>query len=201
MKRVLTLTMVVMLGSMFAFANITPPKTPEKKTPSKSIDTTLTIRLRSDAKEAKLIIPKSFVKQLRAELEQMDDGSDNTAAVTNHDFSRTQTIVSGMFLSLALVFGGIWFVRSGKATTKTTKTLVVVAAVSAFLSAATFVYANAGPPPEARSITGKMFSQAVHYYNFGSGAIKLETKADSDYNSVELIVPDPAPTPTPAANE
>jgi hypothetical protein len=106
-----------------------------------------------------------------------------------------------MFLSLAFVFGGIWFVRSGKAATKTGKILVLLAVIASVGSAATFVYANAGPPPEARSITGKMFSQAVHYYKFGSGKIKLETKADGDGEGVELIVPDPQSSPSPSGQE
>ena len=62
---------------------------------------------------------------------------------------------------------------------------------------ATFVYGNAGPPPEARSITGKMFSQAVHWYNFGSGKIKLET-TDEDLNEIILIVPNPKDESKPA---
>jgi len=58
------------------------------------------------------------------------------------------------------------------------------------------VLANAGPPPEARSITGKMFTQAVHIYGFGSGQIKLEvTNEDRQY--IDLIVPDPKTSPSP----
>lgn len=194
MNRLLYFTSLILLLTASAFADIArpdPTKTPKQV---KGIDTTMMIRLDRDAKEARLIIPKSQVKQLRAQLEQIDEDSDNTAAVTSpNTFSRTQTIVSGAFLSLALVFGGMWFVRSGKAETKTGRALVVLAMLAGIGSAATFVYANAGPPPEARSITGKMFSQSVRSYNFGSGKIRIETKEDS--NSVELIVPDPADKP------
>ncbi len=97
-------------------------------------------------------------------------------------------------MSLALVFGGMWFVRSGKAATRSGKALVILAVIAGVGSAATFVYANAGPPPEARSITGKMFSQAVHTYKYGSGKIRIETK-DDDAGGVELIVPDPKDKP------
>lgn len=196
MKKILCLTTLIFLSSSAGLADIARPKEP-KPTPaprqSRSIDTTLMIRLKSDAKEARLIIPKSQIKQLRAELDQLDDDSDTTAAATS-SFSRTQTIVSGMFLSLAFVFGGFWFVRSGKAATKTGKTFVILAILAGIGSAATFVYANAGPPAEARSITGKMFTQAVHFYKFGSGKIKLETSNNA--TNVELIVPDPQPAPS-----
>lgn len=200
MKRSIYLTMTILLVAIATFADIPrpePEKTPKPKV-SKSIETQMTIRLDSEAKEARLIIPKSQIKQLRAELEQMDGDWDNTAAVTTpSSFSRTQTIVSGSFLSLALVFGGLWFVRSGKSTTKTGKGLVVLAVVTGVVSAATLVYANAGPPQEARSITGKMFSQAVHIYGRGWGKVKLETR---DQQQIELIVPNPKSS-TPGTDE
>ncbi len=182
---------MVLLVSVAALADIARPQPPKEPKPnsSKSIETGMSIRLDSEAKEARLIIPKSQIKQLRAQLNQLDDGSDNTAAlISPGSFSRTQTIVSGSFLSLALIFGGIWFVRSGKSATKTGKGLVVLAVVAGIVSAATLVYANAGPPQEARSITGKMFTQAVHMYGTGWGTVKLEA---GDKNQIELIVPNP----------
>lgn len=191
MKRVIFLTALVLLISTAGFADIAKPgKTPK---PKPSIETTLTIRLESDAKEAKLIIPKSQIQQLRAQLDQLDGDSDNTAVVAISSISRTQTIVSGLFLSLAIVFGGMWFVRSGKAATRSGKALVILTVLAGMASAATFVYANAGPPPEARSITGKMFSQAVHYYKTGWGQVKLETSDTGD--RITLIVPDPPDKP------
>ncbi len=192
MKRLTCLTAIILLTSLAAFADIarpdkTPNKTPKPK-PAPGITTRMDIRLDRDATQARLIIPKSQLKQLRAELEQMDDDSDNTAQVTTPGVSRTQTIVSGVFLSLSLVFGGMWFVRSGKAATKTGKSLVVIAVLAGLASAATYIYANIGPPPEARSITGRIFSPAIHQYNFGGGEIRLEA---GDDQTVKFIVPDP----------
>ena len=189
MKRIIYLTAFVFLVSTIAFADIArPDKSPNRvEKPVAAIATTMEIKLDRDAKEAMLIIPRSQVKQLRAELERLDNGDDNVAAMTG-DISRTQTIVSGLFLSLAFVFGGMWFVRSGRATTKTGKTLVILAAIAATGSVATFVFANVGPPPEARSITSKLFDQKIFSpYRFASGAIKIETW---DRNYVQLIVPD-----------
>jgi hypothetical protein len=192
------LTLAVMLAfSSFAMADIarpdqTPHRTPKPK-PEKFIDTEMDIRLDSDAKEAKLLIPRSQIKNLRAALEEMDDDTGNTAAATSGGLSRLQTIVSGMFLSLAMVFGGIWFVRSGKAATKTAKTAVVALAIAGIATAATFVYANAGPPSEARSITGKMFSQSVHLYGFGWGRVKLGVAPDE---RIQLIVPNEKDKPS-----
>jgi hypothetical protein len=164
---------------MSNLANIADPSLPKKK----SIDTQLFIYLDRNAKEARLVIPRSQLKQLRAELEGLDSDAPTTAgpAVT-----RTQTIVSGGLLSLSFIFAGMWFMRSGS---QHSKTGIAAAVLLATGSIATIVYGNAGPPPEASSITGKMFSQAVHSYKQGSGSIKLEV-SDEERNPV-LFVPDP----------
>jgi hypothetical protein len=188
MKRIISISILILVAAAAGFADIPRPEKSPKNANKKAIETNMSIRLDSNATEARLLIPKSELKQLRAQLDDMDDDSDNTAAVTS--FGRTQTIVSGMFLSLAIVFGGIWFVRSGKGSTRTGKALVIGALLAGIGSAATFVYANAGPPAEARSITGKMFSQSVHIYNFGYGPVKLEAKGD-ERGGIELIVPNP----------
>jgi hypothetical protein len=191
MKRLILLFVLVFSLSILSFADIAKP-TNSPKTKA-SIETEMMIHLRHDAKEARLLIPKSRLQQLRADLDGLDTGSDYAA--TTGSFGRTQTIVSGLFLSLAIVFGGLWFARSGKAATLSGKTLVVLTVLAGMAAAASFVYANAGPPPEARSITGKMFVQGVHIYGFGSGTVKLEV-GDEDF--VDLIVPDPKDDSKPA---
>ena len=201
MKRTLSLTILICAFSLVAFADIArPDKSPnrvEKPKAVKQIDTVLQIRLDRDAKEARLLIPKKYAKELRAALDEMESGEDSNAAVaenTSGSFSRTQTIVSGLFMSLALVFGGMWFVRSGKAATKSGKALVILAIVAGAGSAATYVYANAGPPPSALSITGKIFSKSVNDYGYGSGKIKIEVTDEE--NNLRLIVPNPQSTPS-----
>ncbi len=185
------------MSAAAVFADIARPRPAETPKAKAGVDSMLSIRLRGDATEARLIIPKDQIRQLRAQLEQMDAGSDNTAAASSApSFSRTQTIVGGLFLSMSMVFGGMWFVRSGKAPTRAGKNMVVLAMAAAFASAATLVYANAGPPSDARSITGRMFSQAVHAYGSGWGRVKLEV-GNTDSESIELIVPNPRESPTP----
>jgi hypothetical protein len=193
MKRTLCLITLLLALAIAGFADSPPMKMNPQKTPAanKEIDGYLQIMLKREAKDARLIIPKDQLNELRAALGEID--RQPTAAVTMTSFTRTQTVVSGMFLSLALAFGGIWFVRSGKAATTTGKTLVILAVTAGICSAATFVFANVGPPQEARTINGKMFSPAVHEYKQGSGPIKIEVS--DEVQSVTLIVPDPAPAP------
>ena len=120
MKKALFLFALTVIFSSFALADIRLPDTPTPK-PPKSIDSTMTIRFDKKAKDATLVIPKAQLKQLRAELEQLDNET-NTAS--NAGFTRTQTIVSGLFMSLAMVFGGVWLTRSRKINTKVGKTLI-----------------------------------------------------------------------------
>jgi hypothetical protein len=194
MKKFLIWCFFITLLSMSVQADVRvdPPKTK----PGKSIDTLLRVDITRDAKEAKLIIPKSQLKQLRAELEGLDDSSDRTAALS---FTRTQTVVSGIFLSLAVVFGGVWVARSRKLETRAGRVLVIGAVLFLSGTVATIVYANAGPPPEARSLTNKFFSQGVNIYKFGSGKIKLETSDTVEHPT--LIVPDIPDEKKPAGEE
>ncbi|MEO8572734.1 MAG: hypothetical protein ABI481_02105 [Pyrinomonadaceae bacterium] len=185
MKRTFLGFAVVLFLASLAIADVPRPDKPNK--PDKSIDTSMTIRLDRNAHDARLIIPRAQIQQLRAQLDEIG-GSDDSAAATG-TFTRTQTIVSGTLLSLAFVFGGMWFAKSGRAGSKGITAAVMILTLG---SIATLVLGNAGPPPEARSITGKMFSDSVHMYKFGSGAIKLEV---SDTEQMpELIVPDPPKT-------
>lgn len=192
MKKLFSSIALIAVFALVAFADVRLPDTPTPKQ-SKKIDTRLRISISKDAKEARLRIPKSQIQQLRAELDELD-GGESTAATT-FSFSRMQTIVSGLFLSLAFVAGGVWLARSrsggGKSETKTAKTLIIGAGLFLTGAMATIAFANVGPPPEARSLTGKIFSNSVHVYKQASGKIKLET-TDGNYGDIELIVPDTA---------
>lgn len=193
MKKVFATLLFLAAFSFTAFADIARPDVPPKGNTSKSIDTYLNIKLDKNAKEAKLIIPKSQVKELRAQLDAIENGDDTAAASTGSD-RRLSTIVSGALLSGAFVFAGFWFVRSGRLSTKGVKAAaagIVLLASGAF---ATMVYANAGPPADARAITGKMFTRGVHIYKSGGGKIKLEV-SDTE-TQPKLIVPDEGNNPT-----
>lgn len=192
MKRIIALSLLIMLASVAAFSDIArPEKTPKAKpTPKFRMTNTsmrMEISMQGNIAQTTLRIPKAQLKYL-AGLDENNDDTDNAAAVTG-GYSRTQTIVSGAFLSLALVFGGMWFVRSGKSATKTGKSLVILAVITAVGSAATLVYANVGPPPQLRSITSALLNKkAFENWGYARGEVRVETSPD-DY--LELIIVDP----------
>ena len=99
MKKILLLAAVALIATTAAFADIArPEKSPNSvEKPKPGVSTTMEIMMDKSAKEAKLLIPKSQIKQLRAELETLDDDNGNTAAATG-GFTRLQTIVSDLGL-------------------------------------------------------------------------------------------------------
>lgn len=190
MKRVVSLSLLMLLTSVAAYSDIAPAKTPKPMPAPRSepIKTFMSIKMDSKSKVATLSIPREQLKQLRAEIDQLDSDGDNTAAASG-SFSRIQTIVSGAFLSLVLAFSGMWFVRSGRSATKTGKSLAILAMICIIGSAATLVYANAGPPPELRSISSTLFDKKTFgYWTSAGGSINLTV---SEASIVELNVPAP----------
>jgi hypothetical protein len=195
MLKYIYLLAVISTSIVTAFADVPRPDGSSNRVKGPvHLDTYLSIKLDRTAKDARLVIPRSQLKELRAELDAIEAGPGDTAAVVSTDgISRTQTIVSGAFLSLAMVVAGVWYVRRGKVSTPAGKSAAVAIAVLSAGVFATMVYGNAGPPAAAREISGKMFSQAVHMYKFGGGKIKLEVSATETQPT--LIVPDPESTP------
>lgn len=194
-KNVLVVSLFLLVVNVYADVP-TPEEKPNRVKRPAVIDTYLSIRLDSEAKEARLIIPRAQAKALRAEFASTDEESDKVAAMLASDssISRLQMIVSGVFLSLALAFAGIWFNRNGTRTSGTRAVSAAGMVIFAFGGFAVAVYGNAGPPAEARSITGKMFAPALHVYKFGGGKIKLEI-SDTETQPV-LIVPDARSAPS-----
>ena len=196
MKKIICLAAVLLLATAVMFADIARPgKTPVRvPKPGSNTSAGMTIHLDSNIKQPTLRLPKSSLKYLRAAIDDNDVNTDNTAAATTGGFSRTQTFVSGVFLSLAFVFGGMWFVRSGKAATKSGKTLVILAVIAGMGSAATIVYGDIAPPPSA-PITSRIFDKkAFGELGYASERmIRIETSEGSD---VELYVPDLPARPT-----
>lgn len=187
MKRIFSLCALLAMFAAAAFADIRLPDTP-KPTPSpkdqKAVEANMRIRLDKNAADARLVIPKSQLKQLRAALDEAD-GSSNTAL----NITKTQTIVSGLFLSLAVIFGGVWFSRKRQTGGKMSRTVAAGAVLFLIGSAATFVYANIGPPTQLRTISGELFNrETFRGWNTAYGKVRIEI-SDGD-GMIELIVPD-----------
>ena len=164
----------------------TPPNPTVRTDPAAKIPRTLmSIEPNGAATEARLVIPRSILTQLTAEL----DGDDSqTVAATNAvtTLSNTQTIMAGLFLSLAFGFGGIWFVHSRKRADKPTRAALGMAILALCGATASIAYGNAGPPPVARSLTSKILVSAAQSYG-AHGQVKVVIVEEG--NQIKLVLP------------
>ena len=138
------------------------------------------------ATEARLIIPRSLLTQMSAQTE----GSDSQSAAAMQrifNISGAQTIMAGIFLSLALAFGGVWLVRSRAASGKPARAALGIALLVLCGACAGVAYANAGPPPVARSLTSKILIQEAQPYGAG-GEVKVEVSDDANTITLELPI-------------
>lgn len=186
MKKIMIAAIFALALSAAAFADIARPDVKPKPVPKpKGPEADMIIRIDAGASEAKLVVPKTHLKKLRAELDELDQGDVDNTADAGTSIQRIQTIVGGVFLSLAFVFGGFWIVkRNGKGAAAAG----IVAVMLTAGGAVSLVYANVGPPPSARKITSKIFdANVIRPYNFISGKIRVEV---GNTETFELIVPD-----------
>ena len=185
----IALGLLLLAASVPAFADIAPPD-PNRNRPKDRPKITARMHLQPDnqEKEARLLIPRDVLRQLQAAVSNESSNSSATA-VNAFNLNGTQTVLAGLFLSLALVFGGVWFARSRATTTdKLTRAALCLAVLALCGATASIAYANAGPPPAARSLTSKLLIQEAQAYG-ASGEVTIEVVEEGQ--SITLILPRP----------
>lgn len=192
MKKFGGILFLLFVTASFAFADIAPGRAiPPKQNSSaeKVIPGKMFIRVKSDVKEPTLIVKRGSLSRLRAAIDEADDSDRQTLAENtgSSNFSRTQTIVSGLFFSLAFIFGGVWMFRSKGASSKFAAPIIVLAILSA---GAGIVFANT-PPPFAVELTSRIFSPTTYAYGWAEGDIKIKI-SDEDMRGYDfrLEIPD-----------
>lgn len=191
MKLIINRTALILFLFVFitsAFADIPSPNKNSKNKTTKSDDVKIRMNITPDRNvtEATLIIPRSMLKQLAAGAN--GDDSLNAASTSRFNLTPMQTIMFGVFLSLSVVFGGVWFLRSRSQNRNTSRIAMAIATIALCGAATTAVYANAGPPPVARSITSKILIQDAQYYGVW-GEVKVQVSDEA--RGIELRVPIP----------
>ena len=169
---------IVLLGSLTAFADEAPPPKVVK-----SMRSSMRIQVSYDdnAREAKLIIPQRDWKKLRAEI----DGDNSMNALNRFGLTRTQTVMSGVLLSMAFIFGGVWVVRN-RGTNKN-KVIIGVALLMLCGAVASVSFANV-PPPQVTSLNESILSELAKSEG-ASGTIRIEVVDGAYYDSITLILP------------
>lgn len=174
-----------------AFADIRLPDTPKPTPKPTGKQVELFVDVTSEVSETTLVIKKSSSKLLRAALDEAE-GIDTTIAqneTAKPSVSASMpTVIGGMFLTLAFVFGGVWMVRSKKPS----KTVVGLFLIGVFVTGTVLVFANIAPPRKF-GITKNLLSPE---FSSGRGATaqgKVRVKIVNDTNAaspdIKLLIP------------
>jgi hypothetical protein len=182
----LALALMLLASTATALADIAiPDKGKNKVSDNSVVATRMRIEPNEDAKEAKLVIPRDVWQQMKAGL---DGGDSQNAALTASAFNAggAQTVMAGFFLSLAFAFGGVWLVRLRKQAGRFGPVALCLTAFALCGAAAGAAYANAGPPPVARSLTSKILTEDLQWWG-ASGQVQIEVSNDA--NMITLVLP------------
>jgi hypothetical protein len=184
--KLLALALMLLASAANALADVRVPDNGNKKDSKDSpVETYMRIEPDAGAKEAKLVIPRDVWQHMKAGL----DGGDSTKATfaaSAFSASGLQTAMAGMFLSLAFAFGGVWLVRLRKQARRFGPAALCLVALALCGASAGAAYANAGPPPIARSLTSKILIDDLQWWG-ATGQVKIEISDDA--NMITLVLP------------
>lgn len=172
---------VIMAGATLTLGDLALPKeSPAPVQPSKTIKTTLVVVPEANAWTARLQIPRSSLRQLRAATDNgpADDALGQTSART-----ATGTIMAGLCMFLAISFGGVWLVRSGHSRSQKAAAGILLA-VALVGATAMITRGNAAPPPGWK---WQKLSQNLNGGVATTGAVEVEIVPEG--SSIKLIVP------------
>ena len=190
MKKIFVLFATCLLFSGIAFADIPAPIKPTPTAQPKEIvkKGDMLIGLSYSVDEPTLVISPEMFEKLRAEVENnRGGGGSSVAVVSGSDFNRTQTIVSGLFISLAFVFGGVWLVKNRGKVSKTGVAIVVFAILG---MATTLVTANIRAPRNV-GLSQAILSNEMRVDNaYAQGKIKIVVGEVRSRQDIELLLPE-----------
>lgn len=131
--------------------------------------------------EARLVIPASIIRSLQGDIDKSSFFSPSSFNEGQPILPRVGTVFGGVLMALSFLLGGLWLIRNRKLSAPNFAAIFVILSLSG-IGTASLVYANAGPPPEARSLTSKILR-----YGSASGELRIETTKDREF--IELILP------------
>ncbi|HQU82887.1 MAG TPA: hypothetical protein PKY59_07170 [Pyrinomonadaceae bacterium] len=191
MKKIIGLMILTALFAVAAFADIRLPDEP-KRTPTPAAtpqmgekEAQMIIQISNEVTEPTLVISKNLIGQMpAAESAKLGIGS-------------TQTIVGGLFLSLAFVFGGVLLAR-GKGNMP--KAAIGIFAVAILGFAGSVVSANIAPPRNV-PLNKNLFSKEMQGYAMSRGMVKFKVVDNSYGSDIRLLIPPDAPKPSKKGDE
>ncbi len=166
------------------FGDIARPKaSPAPVVPGKVVfHTSMAIVPDGNASQARLQISRDSLGYLRAALDRIPADDSVGQSITRNS---TRTIMAGLFMFLAVSFGGVWLARSGHSRKQKAVGAVVIA-VALMGATAMVTRGNAGPPP---SWKWRDLSKNLNGGRETKGDVLIEIVPEG--NGIKLIVPLP----------
>jgi len=174
--------MLLIIGFMSIFADIPSPNSNRVRRQPRPTPVNMKIQPAESASDAKLVIPRNILQQLRASLDDTDQ-QDAASVISNNNNSRT--IIAGIFMSISLAFGGVWLMRRGATSGRLVGTAAVIVLIGASGIATGIALGNA-PPYFPRSLTSKILTPELQWSG-ASGKVTVEVVADGD--QITLVLP------------
>ena len=185
MKNTLGTTIIFLAVAASAFADIRPPvpvgtATPAPAaTPAPEMEAYVGIQVSRNYKEGTIIIGKEMIEQINAAT------MPKTAHASLLGGFSMQTIVGGLFLSLAFVFGGVWLARSREPI----PTPAIGILLLALLGLGTTIVIGNVAPPKRIGLTADIMSEKMEGRVKASGKMKLILANYSTGDDVTIIIP------------
>jgi hypothetical protein len=184
MKRILSFCSLclILAAATTTYGDIArPSSSPEKG--KIVLHTSLVVVPEKKASAARLQIPESSMRELRAALTETS-GNESMAQRVAHSSGRT--VIAGLLMFLSLSFAGVWLARSVH--TRSQKTVAIFLIGIAVISAGAIITrANAGPPPSYlwRKLPDNLSKGQPTY-----GGVDIEIVPDAnDGSGMKLIIP------------
>ena len=171
--------LLLMASTVFVFADIARPK-PSPEAGKVIFHTGLEIVPDAKVYEARLQISQETLQRLR---EATTNTSANQSLSQRLMHSSTRTMMAGLFMFLAVSFGGVWLARSGQRRSQKIIAGVVIG-LALFGATAIIVRANAGPPG---SFYWRKLPDNLSKGQSTSGGLDIEIIPGND--RIRLIVP------------
>ena len=203
MKKTFFVSLCMAAFVISAFADIPGPNKRPRPTPQSTVITTktpeptpapgpkpevvreaqMTIALSSWSEQPTLVITKAMVDKINAAAR--DKGIETAGTTGGSGTFSTQTIVGGLLLSLAFVFGGVWLARSKG---QVSKPALGVMLAAIFGATATLVIGNV-PPPKRMALSSGIFNEQVMKSQIAAGKVKIMIVDYETKDDISLVIP------------
>lgn len=186
MKKLAGIFILLSLAATAAFADVKPPlpKPSPSVAPVSPEQVGVSVSVSRWEKEGTLVLTKAAIEKINAAAKAKSGDIATVAGDTAPRFS-VQTIVGGIFLSLAFVFGGVWLARSKGQVSKPALGVVLLAIVG---MGATLVIGNV-PPPKRIALDSGIIDAGKMNGSVAAGKMKLLIVDYQSKDDVMLVLP------------